>query len=183
MRPLRPVVPRAPSVSGTLSTYPVLPGFSPMACSARNTSVPLHRRQQQLDPQPPSLRFQVVRLVHHHQRERALDLPVADHQRQLLRCRDQDVEGPVRVDQQLFLERVHLDGRGQLLDSQPDRLEVRTQAPRDLRRKRSGRRDLDHPSPVGLELVQRLQDAELRQQRLAARGRHVDHDRRLRLIE
>ena len=87
----------------------------------RLRAVPLHRRQQQLDPQPPSLRFQVVRLVHHHQRERALDLPVADHQRQLLRCRDQDVEGPVRVGRQLFLERVHLDGGGQLFDSQPDR--------------------------------------------------------------
>ena len=87
------------------------------------------------------------------------------------------------VGEQRFLERVHLDRRGQLLDAQPDRLEVRAKAPRDLCRQRAGRRDVDHPTLVGLELVQRLKDSELREQRLTARCRHVDHDRRLRLVE
>ena len=36
--------PSAPSESGTLSAYPVLPRFSPMACSARNTSVTMRAR-------------------------------------------------------------------------------------------------------------------------------------------
>ena len=149
----------------------------------RLRAVALHRRQQQLDPQTPAFRFQVVGFVHHDQRERTFHLPVPDHQRQLLGRRDQYVEGLVPVAEQRFLERVHLDGRGQLLDTQPDRREVCAQTPRDLRRQRPGRGDVDDPSSVVPELVQRLEDAKLREQRLATRGRHVDNDRGLCLVE
>ena len=149
----------------------------------RFRTVPFDRRQEELDSEAPTLRLQVVRLIDHQQGQSPFDPLVADRERQLLRRSDEDIEGVRFGSQEVVLKDIHFHRRTQLLHANSDRPEVPPQPTRDLAAQSAGGSHVRNPAAGVTELVKRLENAELRQERLAAGRRHVDHDRGLGWIQ
>ena len=120
--------------------------------------------------------------IHHHQRQRPADFffpALAQHQVELLGRRHQNAELGVvlRCHQHPGFNAVDLHRRTDTLHHQAKRLKIAPQLSRHLIHQCPAGRQISHPALAVLKLVQRLQHAELGNQRLAAGGRQADHDR------
>src|SRR5690606_1981180 len=147
----------------------------------RVAALPVDRREKKLELEPAGRRTKAWCLVAYHEREWSTNLlfpSAAEHQVELLGRRHQDPELPglVLVGQHARLETVDLERRAHLLDDGAERGKVPAQTKRQLIHERARWGQIRYPAALVVELIEGLEDAELGDERLAARGREAHDD-------
>ena len=148
----------------------------------RVSTFPVDRGKQQLQLQAARLECEPVCLVDDHQGQRPTDLflpAAAKHEVELLGRSDEDAKLPccILVGQHAGFEPINLKRGAHLLDDAAEGDEIPSKAKRELIDECSGRREVRDPPALLIELVERLENAELRDERLAARRRKAHDDR------